>query len=516
VPHYIALSYVWGDPTITRSGVIVNGIDYQVTSNLETALRHLRAQSGGAPRTCWVDAICINQQDVGERNRQVAIMQSIFSNASKVVAWLGTSTASSEHAMSYLARFQDIPPLAESVRNFLTAMSGDTWSAIQELLRRPWFYRIWLIQEMAVGRDVEIVCGRQSFPWSVLELIESAYATHGSDIYSETSSFWQAQARDQDVNRWEGMIVAPHAEPPHSPGLAEFSQFVLASGALTMMLAIRRRYKEGRLLNFFEFLIATRFYQCTDPRDRIYSFMGMFASQEAADAPPRPVVDYMLPFDEICVNWSRYWLLKSRNLDLLSCVDSSPESTDRKLPSWALDVTRLVQSLDQGEWFRPYDTETPRLYKATSSSIARPLFADSGSTLILSGVEVGRVNVLGEPSPDAIRNMAPDAFWRTVLADQERPPFGYPQRLGERRLEQEDVNSLLAHTYTDPSYLRIRTFFVSSEGLIGLCPRYTEPGDQIVLFRGGRLPFIIREVDRSLELRSLDDTARHYRLIGEA
>lgn len=106
-------------------------------------------------------------------------------------------------------------------------------------------------------------------------------------------------------------------------------------------------------------------------------------------------------------------------------------------------MTRSVQSLDQGEWLRPHETETRRVYSATSSSIARPVFAHYGLALILSGVEVGHIDVevghidaLGVPSADVIRRAPnPNDFWRTVLADQERPPFGYPQRLGQGHLE---------------------------------------------------------------------------------
>jgi hypothetical protein len=518
-PHYIALSYTWGDVSNMRR-IVVDGTAFSISRNLEVALRYLRRQSRGGPRTLWVDAICINQVDNTEKIHQVSIMRSIFSTASKVVCWLGASTASSEHAMNYLAKFQDIPPLAESARNFLTSMSQDTWLAIQELLQLSWFHRSWLIQELVVARDVEVMCGRQCFPWSVFELIETAYAAHGFDIYAETSSFWRHQSEDQHASLWQRMTGATNAEPAYPVDRANFSHFVLGSGALNMMLAIRRQYKEGRPSNFLELLIATRFYNCTDPRDKIYSFVGLLASEDIANA---PLIDYSQSLVETYIAWFTYWLLQSRKLDLLSYVDTSRDGRD-DVPSWVVRVESLSQPLDQSEWIQPFYTVPSRLYTATSASIAQPVF--SGGNLTLSGFAIGAVNVLGERGLDAVpkwKNLMAvtaianaygntstqelnEIFWRTVLADQERRPFGHAQRLGEIRFENSDINSLLKDLRdAEFSYLQARTFFISLEGLVGLCPWHTQPGDRIVLLRGGRLPFILRNM-----------YSGRYRLIGEA
>jgi hypothetical protein len=520
-PHYIALSYVWGNPG-DPCRIVVNGAALRITSDLEFALRHLRRRSGGGPRTIWVDQLCIDQNNYAERNHQVSIMTSIFSTASKVLVWLGPSTASSEHAMNYLAKFQDIPPLAESARNFLTSMSQDTWLAIQELLQRRWFHRGWVIQEMVVARDVEVMCGRQCFPWSVFELIETAYAAHGFDIHAETSSFRRPQSEDQHATLWQRMTGATNAEPayPVPVDRAGFSHFVLGSGALNIMLAIRRQYKEGRPSNFLQLLIATRFYSCTDPRDKIFSFVGFLASEDIANA---PLIDYSQSLAVTCIAWCTYWLLQSRKLDLLSYVDTSHNGGD-DLPSWVVRVESLSQPLDQSEWIQPFYTVPSRLYTATSASIAQPVF--SGGNLTLSGFAIGAVNVLGKRGLDAVpkwkKLMATPAianaygntstqklneiFWRTVLADQERRPFGQAQRLGEIRFENSDIDSLLKDLRDGEfSYLQARTFFISLEGLVGLCPWHTRPGDRIVLLRGGRLPFILRNM-----------YGGRYRLIGEA
>jgi hypothetical protein len=110
-PEYEALFYVWGNPKITLpiklaydvmlprpSELPIDRIfnvpeeqfqfhDFQVTTNLESALRHLRHESIG--RTMWIDAICINQNDIPEREQLVRKMGSIYKDASRVAVWLG-------------------------------------------------------------------------------------------------------------------------------------------------------------------------------------------------------------------------------------------------------------------------------------------------------------------------------------------------------------------------------------------------------------------------------------------
>jgi hypothetical protein len=78
--HYQTLCYVWGDKSI-RTIVKVDGRDVAVTRNLGDALRYLRLAE--KPLTLWVDAICINQDDLTEKMHQVELMQTIFSRCSQ-------------------------------------------------------------------------------------------------------------------------------------------------------------------------------------------------------------------------------------------------------------------------------------------------------------------------------------------------------------------------------------------------------------------------------------------------
>jgi hypothetical protein len=83
--EYKALSYVWGDSS-HKHKIQCNGVDLFVTSNLLAAMLQLRQET---PATFWVDAICINQNSISERNHQVPLMTRIYAQVTHVLIWLG-------------------------------------------------------------------------------------------------------------------------------------------------------------------------------------------------------------------------------------------------------------------------------------------------------------------------------------------------------------------------------------------------------------------------------------------
>lgn len=98
--HYEALSYEWGDPDSPKHEILLDGQPFIIRRNLWQALRCLRTEISA--RTLWVDAICINQEDVSERNHQVGMMGSIYSFASSVRVWLGEKGDGSREAILLL------------------------------------------------------------------------------------------------------------------------------------------------------------------------------------------------------------------------------------------------------------------------------------------------------------------------------------------------------------------------------------------------------------------------------
>ena len=99
-PKYEALSYAWGSAENPSSVDIGANAVLSITQDLATALPYLRHETQA--RVFWIDAICVNQQDLKERSQQVERMRDIFSLADRVVVWLGPETHDSTSALSTL------------------------------------------------------------------------------------------------------------------------------------------------------------------------------------------------------------------------------------------------------------------------------------------------------------------------------------------------------------------------------------------------------------------------------
>ncbi|KAG4433772.1 hypothetical protein IFR05_010739 [Cadophora sp. M221] len=163
-PQYEALSYAWGDPSVTTP-IYLDGKTFSVTENLEAALVNLRDESLGNPknRVLWIDAICINQLHILERNDQVHRMRRIYGNAVTVLIWLGRYHEAVDPTTRFDIDTSGIILLAEGTKDqtarafdtmmsvFSSALQGEdhklqaliasatttNWAHLDRLLRRP-------------------------------------------------------------------------------------------------------------------------------------------------------------------------------------------------------------------------------------------------------------------------------------------------------------------------------------------------------------------------------------------
>ncbi|KAH8660844.1 heterokaryon incompatibility, partial [Tricladium varicosporioides] len=156
--NYIALSYAWGDNTRDQP-LILNGKLTYITSSLQAALQQLRSfneiDKKAEVRPVWVDAICINQEDDLEKSWQVQKMGRIFHDAYRVIVWLGPASDSSSMAMEILeqigVRFKDNSTL--ELFTSLPQLPENFGEALNDLLSRSWWKRVWVVQEFAVGKN---------------------------------------------------------------------------------------------------------------------------------------------------------------------------------------------------------------------------------------------------------------------------------------------------------------------------------------------------------------------------
>ena len=183
---YEALSYSWlakdGDETKAKEveqsekgkqgdAIECNRSSISISSNLSSALFRLRHMQES--RTLWIDQICINQDDVPEKGRQIPLMADIYSKASRVLIWLGEAEHDSGSAMDafpvLVRRLQEKDDTASVPYGSISEVLGDTadhLGNINHLLRRRWFSRVWTLQEAAAGRDCLVVCGDRQVDFS--------------------------------------------------------------------------------------------------------------------------------------------------------------------------------------------------------------------------------------------------------------------------------------------------------------------------------------------------------------
>jgi hypothetical protein len=98
-PDFTALSYTWGDPKV-RNPIKINGQSLDVTLNLYNALHHMRSLN--EVRTFWIDAVCINQDDLEERAAQVLRMCDIYTIA---ITWRFSSVSKKTDLMLKLCNW---------------------------------------------------------------------------------------------------------------------------------------------------------------------------------------------------------------------------------------------------------------------------------------------------------------------------------------------------------------------------------------------------------------------------
>ncbi|KAI9367249.1 heterokaryon incompatibility protein-domain-containing protein [Aspergillus egyptiacus] len=259
---YDALSYSWGsfEPYHTLT-IIHNNCPHtvHVFPNLKAALLQLRDPH--KPRSLWVDALCINQEDETEKSGQVKEMAKIYSNSRRVCVWLGKADKESTRAMNFI-RYQlqqdDIDSLMEDER-----LAGE-WAALSRLMRRPWFSRRWIIQEIALAKSATVHCGPESVPWD--------------EFADAVSLFLHGQTRIQQACRNSKEFKN---DSNYFGDLGESAAARLVNIAHSIFIKSHDGGSLDRRLSLEELMCALHIFETSDPRDAVYAILSI-----ARDARP--------------------------------------------------------------------------------------------------------------------------------------------------------------------------------------------------------------------------------------
>jgi hypothetical protein len=541
-PQYEALSYVWGDTGVTRQ-ISLNGSPYQVTESLEIALRHLRLPS--EDRILWVDAICINQRDVPERNVQVRHMGSVYETASKVIAWLGEESGDSNlafDAFEALPKDKELHWDPEKNQHFEDKfLQREYVSAMKQILRRPWWHRLWTAQESILGPVLEFTCGHRCISAEPLFALANSWFIHRRFCCS--GYLWK------------------------NSGLNRFSDSMLFIDDLRS----DRQEKSGHELLYL--LASHRSRECADPRDKIYGLLGLCPDHEKSSIIP----DYSAPISRVYEDVTLNIIEKHGSLDIFGHICSRifggfelwRNINPSWVPNWAAEDTYPVGPLRRLE----IRQRQIKHYRASSGAIISLKHLQRGR-ISLRGVFCGAIALLGSPiipessgvinwkallkewrdlaeienfpnRPYAAKTSTTcyNAYWQTLCCSL-LPLRSIPQNFGlvnsfKRTLENMEYRSWheawwdwimrfdanLSHLDSVSSHytgaeihafdsqvyksVNMRRLLVSdNDRWLGLAPMDAQVGDKIVLLGGGKVPYILRPKDGA--------ETGYYELIGDA
>jgi hypothetical protein len=386
--NYIAVSYAWGNPAPVRR-LLCEGREIHVPENTFRVLytiTHCAARDStqlyqkGDTLTLWIDALCINQKDVGEKNAQVPLMGRIYSQAKGAIGYVGSPSKGTDpngaiHSMAWWANCPILKPPKDLTTDqsdpaFQTWLAGAQKAGVGEppaslaqdltdLWSSEWFTRCWVTQEMVLPEKVVCMYGYGSnvCTWNLAlltMLIERAQnvETAQRDAYKIGSTFdKQLLQKAIHVDAWRKMRDEVHTKDKKRD--------------LISLLQRSRRTK------------------ATDQRDVIYSLFGLMEVAERAairvDYSPSHTVS------DVFMDVARYCISANHGPNLLVEAGLS-RSTIPHLPSWAPDWTNMSCT--------PLNTG---IYNACSN-LAKPfeLLAD-GKRLNVTGLRVESVVHLSVP-----------------------------------------------------------------------------------------------------------------------
>jgi hypothetical protein len=560
-PVYEALSYVWGgtpEKPPERAQVIVDGVKTTATVSLERALRRLRPAD--EERSLWADALCINQNDVAERGKQVGLMADVYSTCSRCMIWLGEEEDYPLIPYAFavddpdfnepkdVAAFEDYllsqgqPTTRAPIKNHLKlgfSLDAHSWLDVQagfdlvkmliedtHLYEMP-FYRITDFPKFEICRNwenawhslINILVDRPWWKrtWTVQEAIlpKVAIVQLGRhqielDTLMSAASRYKKHALDCCEEKYGEL----------------WNMFGLGDGFYLVNDLSSLKNKESLEVPYNSILLLTQQKYATDPIDSVYGMLGAFPDLLG----PENCVDYN---KSAAVVYSQATLRMSQSFGDLNFFDVCSLRKRREhlqLPSWVLDWGKEEDKFPKisSQACGKFTTYKPHML------LPNPLILSITSYRLGTVAEIGEKTEEEGVMPDILLDwisltlFAEKTFWRTVFQDgaihemYTRKPmlekdFEVVSRWWEwyRPCDLEDsvvsssqdgtagefeqVSDMLA--YRCLLYLNApgTRYFITDSGGPGMARACIEVGDEIHIAKGCRWPIILRPLSEVVE-----------------
>ncbi|KAI9775221.1 MAG: hypothetical protein M1839_001339 [Geoglossum umbratile] len=312
----------------------------------------------------WADGICINQDDLEEKNAQVSLMAKIYQRAKGTIGYIGTRPLGQDPHLPFLAlaRFsganlEDDSIPTDKLNDGNSNGLGDFWA-------NKWFMRSWVTQEAALSR--EIIC----FYGNDVDHITFSLDLLGSLIQSaQTPGRVRLEVRHFNENPTGG----------HHPGVQVYSWCQLRSSL--------RREPEG--INMVKVLNLVHPADATDKRDKVYSILGLLRREDRKAIR----VDYSShnTVEQVYTDLAKYCIGTSDCMRMLEHAGTTRQIPN--MPSWVPDCS-----------YQPRYPLDSRLYRCAGNTTINVRISPDGRKLHLNALTFDKIIVLGPrvTYPDAV------------------------------------------------------------------------------------------------------------------
>ncbi|TRX89822.1 hypothetical protein FHL15_009255 [Xylaria flabelliformis] len=342
---YEALSYYWG-PIDTSQIIYINQQRFRVSAAIFRAIYHLRTREKS--RIVWIDAICVNQSDLVERSSQVLLMQQIYSKAASVIVWLGKSVQGLSRTLSDV-RKESGDPYSHPINH--NAVHYGATRVISCLLSRPWWTRVWVVQELASAKKAYIRCDGDEIIWEHFCLLVDRCV---SMPYFQT----------KHVNYQDFLAIRGLREERLSTACSSSRKGEFSSGRLEL----QPNHSYDLLTMIYNF----RAREATNPLDKVFAFQGLTGdtssiSRETIDyqSLSRVLVypDYTRRASFLSIDLAKAHIRSTRTLSIIALAEFARQSDPRKpdntntnrqeyIPSWC-PAFMNKESVREGLQLRP-------------------------------------------------------------------------------------------------------------------------------------------------------------------
>ena len=516
---YETISYTWGAQTTQRK-IRLNGHDCSIPSSALDALQAL--QFPDMERILWIDAVCINQADDTERGQQVALMRDVYRQARRTWVHLNGNNSSPS------ATFLSIKTLAQQTRKDKTpnrvlnhetnldaqdheTMNGTSLppqcekEALIDFYNLPWFRRLWVVQEVALSREVWCIWCNQCIAWR--------------DIAAAASWLFHAFPQQHGTSRLNCVgidnvtIMQQYCNKLANAGSVEYP-------SLGNLLANGRHFK------------------ATEPKDKVFAMLGMTDSRLSF----KP--DYQQDLVAVYARATRAAIEETQSLHVFRYVFSrnlnDADMGGHRFPSWvprwdlraqpghARPLPKLLDCCGKTN-IQVHESDDVRVLKldgivldeiSSVSHVIRDIDLSAEGFVKLYEVFTTMVKASSLPgSNQALFSIfeltitADNPVGWSHLPDQDvavdkcTEPVHKPHSSKEIDYGLRRMVNTRAKRMSLTSISMNRRLFVSRNGMIGLAPSTAGPGAIVTKLYGGSIPFILRVPSSG---------TKYFELLGES